>query len=333
MTRPDPNSNRSYIGGNTRKPYPEQTTDPILVQIAKHTKYFNHYYSWLQRIAYQLYEWNVPKELPKNLIEVYLHEFGQVAFVDHEEFGKILLQGVASGVGNYYYPTEFTSNDKFYLDVKVPLYYYGRETDTKRGAMVTNHIGQFSTDMIYSSSSIFQLYAEQLAFIKQLSDINLNAQKTPVIMMIDDTIRTQQVEELYTKVDGNSPVIFTRKILDENGNVKIGGQMKDMITTLKTDAPFLLDKLETQKQKVWDEAMACLGLMNMAQYKKERMTKTESEANEQQVFAVQNSLLQARIEGCELINTALGWNVSVKPSVQKIQTEGGEYTNEPLQEK
>lgn len=333
MTRPDPNSNRSYTGKNTLRPYPEQTQDKLFVQIAKHQKYFNHYYEWLQRIAYQLYEWEVPKEIPKTLIECYLHEYGQVAFYDDPLYGKIMVQGASTGVGNYNYPTGYVSNDKYYADVTFPLYYYGRIQDKNMGAMISNQIGLYNTKFNYASLSIFQIYAEQLAFIKQVSDLNLNTQKTPIVMVIDDTMRTQQVEELYTQYDGNNPVIFTRRILDESGNPKLGGQMKDMITTLKTDAPFLLDKLETQKQKVWDEAMSSLGLMNTVQYKKERMTKSESEANQEQVFAVQNSMLQARLEGCELVNKALGWDISVKPSTQNIETEGGTYTNESVQEK
>ena len=38
--------------------------------------------------------------------------------------------------------------------------------------------------------------------------------------------------------------------------------------------------------------MSCFGLMNISQYKKERMTKSESEANVQQVVAMQKCVIE-----------------------------------------
>lgn len=325
QTKPDPNSNRAF-----KEDMGQQ--NPIIYQIAKHKRYFNHYYTWLQQIAYQLYTWggDIPEEIPKNLIEVYLHEHGRVAMVDTPKYGNILVNGVGDFPGNYFEPTTFRVTDKFYSDVSFPLYYYGRAKFPNSGIMIKNRLQPVNSKVDLSSVSVFSLYAENLAFIKQISDINLNTQKTPIIVTYDDNLQMQEVNQLFDRYDGNQPVIFTRSVVDEEGKkLSSDGQMAKAMQVLDLKTKFVVDKLETQKQKVWDEAMGCFGLMNMSQYKKERMTKTESEANTQQTVAMQNSMLQPRLEFTELYYQLKGKRITVEPTMQTISVGesegGGEY--------
>lgn len=324
QTRPDPNSNQVW----------KQNVDqqnPMVYQMAKHQRYFNHYYSWLQQIAYQLYSWggDLPQEIPKNLIEIYLHQYGRPAMARTDKYGSILVNGTGEFMGNYFEPTTFRVTDKYYADVSFPLYYYGRAKFPNSGILMKNRLQPVNTKVDLSSVSGFTMYAENLAFIKQISDINLNTQKTPIIVTYDDNLQLQEVNQLFDRYDGSQPVIFTRNVIDEEGKKLTGGQMATAMQVLDLKTKFVVDKLETQKQKVWDEAMGWLGLMNMSQYKKERMTKTESEANTEQVFAMQNSMLQARLEFTELYYQLYGKRITVEPTTQSFTTDdpegGGEY--------
>lgn len=325
-TKPNPNSNQAFLGRhrNNRDAMSKQG-----VQEAKRKRYYLHYYNQIRQIAYQLFDWDgLPTDIPKNILEIRLHEKGHVGVFCSPEYGNIVVNGTGQLIGNYNYPTQFHSSDYYYQSLDFPIYYYGREKTIIRnqGLIVQNRLTDFGfqghESGMMSSAEGFHLYATQLAEIKMISDVNLNTQKTPIVMLYDGD-NMSDVERMYDGYDGNVPVMFTRKTVNENGK-KDSEQMQDLFGTIDTHAPYIVDKLETQKQKIWDECMGWLGLTNMAQYKKERMTKSESEANMQQSSAMLNALLKPRLEFCELANQLYGWNIDVKPSELVFETEGGE---------
>lgn len=311
----------------------------VMIQRVRYEEYFNHYYTWLQQIAYQLYDWyGLPDSIPENYLEISLIDKGSIGFHSNQKYGDILVNGVSTQVGSYNYPTAFQSSDIFYKDVSFPIYYYGRYELPNSGFLIRNKMianSSLSPSPVLSMTSQLKLYATRLAFIKVISDINLNTQKTPYFITYDDDLILEEVQKLFENVDGNQPVIWTKALINEKGKKEFNGQLKDMISVLDLKSPYLVDKLETQKQKEWDEAMSCFGLMNISQYKKERMTKSESEANVQQVVAMQNSLLKPRKEFCHLYNTfykkeisiGLRQEISVEPFTQQVDTEGGSYQN------
>lgn len=322
QTKPDDYSNRAW-----KKHLKElDFQNPLIYQRIRYDQYFTHYYNWLQQIAYQLFEWEgFPDDVPTNYLEVMLHDKGQIGYVENTKYGNILVNGVGKSFGSYNVPTSFDASDLFFKSISFPVYYYGRYDFPNSGFIIKNKTDHNRMMGDLSSMATIRMYATRLAFIKTISDINLNTQKTPFFLTYEDDLLLEEVQRMFTNVDGNAPAIMTRAVLDEKGKKQIGGQIKDMIQVLDLKSPYLVDKLETQKQKEWDEAMASFGLMNMAQYKKERMTKSESEANTQQVLAMQNALLKPRKEFCELYQRKTNKMITVKPFTDTIETEGGSY--------
>ena len=106
---------------------------------------------------------------------------------------------------------------------------------------------------------------------------------------------------LYKEFDGNSPVIYGDKAL-KTSELKV----------LKTDAPFIADKLYTLKTEIWNEALTYLGINNVNVTKKERLITDEVQRNQGGTLASRNSRLGMRQKACEEINKMFGLNMWVE---------------------
>ena len=210
-------------------------------------------------------------------------------FFNHPEMGLMIAKCTPSGNLNYYdeptlltpVATNFTDNNKA-LENGVEC------------VLIRNN-----DDMIPTQYTI-QLYAYRLAEISRTIDINVNAQKTPVLITGSDK-QMKSLRTVYDQWDGHKPVIFGDKTLDT-----------DTINVLKTDAPLVFKDLQLQKHAIWNEVMTYLGINNANQDKRERLVDDEVQANNEQIIACGNIMLKARQRACEQINELFGTNISVK---------------------
>ena len=109
------------------------------------------------------------------------------------------------------------------------------------------------------------------------------------------------MKNLYMQYDGNEPFIFGNKNID-----------LDSIKVLKTDAPYLCDKLNILKRQIWGEALTYLGIDNNSSEKAERMVTTEVSNGLGAVRAARLTRLNARKQACEQINRMFGLDVDVE---------------------
>ena len=105
---------------------------------------------------------------------------------------------------------------------------------------------------------------------------------------------------LYKEYDGNSPVIFGDKNLDIKG-----------MQVLKTDAPYVADKIYELKNNIWNEALTFLGISNLNVQKKERLITDETIRSQGGTIASRYSRLNARRQACEEINRMFGLDIWV----------------------
>jgi len=151
------------------------------------------------------------------------------------------------------------------------------------------------------------MYAARIAEIERTLDVNVKAQKTPLIIACDDK-DILSLKNVYKQIDGNMPAIWVDK------NLNLGA-----IQVLNTNAPFICDKLADYKHDVWADAMTFLGIANANTDKRERLVTDEVNANNAFVDMNAAYMLQAREMACEEINRLFGLSVSVE--VRKTQTE------------
>lgn len=145
-----------------------------------------------------------------------------------------------------------------------------------------------------------EMFAKRLYNIDRAIDVNANAQKTPILLMCDEKERLSYLN-MYKEYDGNAPVIKGTTGVDLNG-----------FQVLKTDAPYVADKLYELKTNIWNEALTYLGITNVSYQKRERMITDEVSRMLGGTYASRYSRLLARQEACEQINRMFGLNVSVE---------------------
>jgi hypothetical protein len=152
--------------------------------------------------------------------------------------------------------------------------------------------------MLHKNSMLdVRMFARELYNLDRAISVNANAQKTPILIRCTENERLS-LENLYMNYDGNKPVIYGDKQLNPNA-----------LTVLKTDAPYVADKLYTLKTQKWNEALTYLGISNVNITKRERLITDEVTRNQGGTIASRYSRLESRRQACAKINEMFGLNI------------------------
>ena len=247
---------------------------------------FIQYYNRITELAVSMFDWqNLPDTIDPRYLELALFSDGMAVFFYDDDIGFLCLRSMIGGNLNVYgipeQRTAYATNG------------YNRSLDSSNSVLIFNNY-------LHTNSLLdVQLFARKLANIDRTIDVNITSQKTPVLIQCDETQRLT-MKNLYQKYDGNEPYIFGDKSLNAN-NLKV----------LKTDSPFVADKLYTLKSTIWNEMLTYLGISNVNIVKKERMLTDEVLRNQGGTIANRYSRLNARQEAVDKINKMFGLNIQV----------------------
>lgn len=259
--------------------------NPYQNRRVQQNQWYNHYLQYLTSITYQLFEWEgLPDSVDPRYLEMSLHTLGHVGFYKHPQYNYLALKGAVSGtIDHYDQPTHFHVTTPT-IQTTFPIHNYADITNPKQGIVIYNN------DLRIPTVSSLEIFAADLAEIKSIISVNLNAQKTPVLITGTDRNKLS-MKNMYQQYEGNTPAIYMNEMVDA-----------EAIKVFKTDAPYVVDKLNTQKNAVWNEIMTFLGIKNANLEKRERMITAEADSNDEQIDASGNVMLKARLEACDRIN-------------------------------
>lgn len=244
------------------------------------------YYHRLTELSIAMFEWkNLPDTIDPRFLELTLFSQGQIVFFKDEVMGYLALPNAGSGQLNVY---RIPTRRRAYA-----VNGYSRELDEKNSVIIWNNL-------LHTPSKLdVKMFSDRLYQMDRIIDVNVKAQKTPVLIRVNDSQRLT-LQNTYMKYEGNQPVIFATKDFDP-----------EALTVLKTDAPFIADKIYQLKTQYWNEALTYLGISNINITKKERLITDEVTRNQGGTVASRYSRLEARKQACREINKMFGLNISV----------------------
>lgn len=245
------------------------------------------YYNRLMELSMSMFEWkNLPDTVDERYLELGLFSSGCMVFFKDDVIGELALNMTYQGGFDIYgEPTRRRAYSR-YNQFQTTL-------DKDNSVIIWNN-------MLRTNSALdVQMFAYRLYNLDRIVDINANAQKTPVLITCDEKQKLT-MKNLYMQYEGNSPVIFG----DSNLDIK-------SLSVLKTDAPFVSDKIYDLKVKIWNEALTYLGISNINTTKKERMITDEVIRNQGGTIASRYSRLESRRRAVKKINKMFGLNITV----------------------
>lgn len=244
------------------------------------------YFIRLCEMSLACFKWNgLPDTCDKRQIELSLLSVGRVLFFKDEELGYLTLPFNYGGNFNCYgLPVERIAYSNYNS-------YLAKRTINDSVIIYNNKLRNNMTLNITT-------YARRLFDIDRTIDVNVHAQKTP-ILLLGDQHQMLGLRNLYKKYDRNEPVIYGDKQINTTE-----------IKALNTTAPYVSDKLFQLKVNIWNEALTYLGIANISTNKKERMITDEVQRSMGGVMINRNIRLKERQDACEKINKMFGLNVS-----------------------
>lgn len=250
---------------------------------------FNDYYFRLMLLALSVFEWKgLPNGIDPKYIEKYLMNEGHCMFFKDRKLGWIVTKCTPKGGVNHF-------DEPIGLRPVAP----GGYVNLKNYTPGVDCVYITNNDYCIPTSRTLCLYAARLAEIQRTADVNIIAQKTPVIVKGSDKQRNSLLQ-VFKSWLGDEPLIFGDKQLDIS-------EMK----VLNTAAPVVFDKLTIEKNKMWNECMTFLGINNANTDKRERLVDDEVQANNQQIELSAHVMLKARERAAEEISELCGCKVTV----------------------
>ena len=265
-------------------------------------KTYEMYRRQLMTLAENVFEF---KNLPEFIDTAYLNKNllrkGSIAFFKDEVMGLIALPYINTAK----------------LDV------YGRPNKIQVISQ-NGYVKNLSRDefvIMYDNNGRYPLwldilqYAERMALATRTIDINMSQQKTPRFWKTK-TNKKKSVEDMVNNIDGFENVVLTYDDVDLNDT-----------TLILEPAPYVADKLNLDKDRIYNEFLRLIGIANLSYQKAERNISDEIQAMQGGTIASRYSRFEPRQKAIDEINRKFGTNIEVQ------YYDGIPKSNEELEEK
>lgn len=269
------------------------------------------YYNKLLELSISEFKWEgLPDTIDKRYLELCLCCMGAVVVFRDEVMGWLALPMTMNGpldvYGNPINRRAYSTHNGYNIDL------------TPENSVIIYDNMLKTPSMITIENFALKLYeCDQSAFV------NTKAQKTPILIRCNENQRLT-LKNAVQQYDGNEYLIFS----DNNSD------LRDSFSVLKTDAPYVADKLQEQKTIIWNEFLTFRGIANVNITKKERLITDEVTRNMGGTVASEYSFLDMRQNAADEINRKFGFNCKVDMKEElKVKIEIETFnTNENVEE-
>lgn len=273
--------------GRKRKPVVNDNIERETVRLTKH----------YQMLALNRYRWeNLPNGIESRYIEEMLYDNGECAMFDHPDLGLCVLRSSSRENLNIYGEPTKLSLTGF---------------NEHRTVMMDECVRIMNNDLALPTLPNIVYYARRMAEIDDIIMQNLRQQRVPYLFATDEN-NAFSMKALYDRIYQGEPAIFIDKEM-------LKGEPEN-IMVIPTVAPYLVDKLQIQKQEMERELLTFLGINNTLE-KKERLLQDETNSNNQFIKMSSDIGFKQRQLACQQMNEMFGLNVSVVETQDEFQKE------------
>lgn len=257
------------------------------INFYKNNRIYLKWWDKLKKISVSRFKWNnLPDTIDERFLEMGLFNFGFMCFFQDEIIGHLALKCTMEGMLDVY-------------DIPMLRRAYSNN-GYQRLLNNTNSVIIFNNYLRTTGIEVIEAYAYELYEINSTQMINAKAQKTPILLVGPEGQRLT-LKNMYMQFDGNAPVIYGTDALQIND-----------FKVLKTDAPFIVDKLQYVKSEIWNEALTALGVPNVTTTKQSTILNDQVERMQGGAFSSRYSDLEMRRQACREINRMFGLDISVE---------------------
>lgn len=143
-------------------------------------------------------------------------------------------------------------------------------------------------------------YAERMALATRVIDINLSNQKLPRVWKTK-TGSEKTIKDLVNNVNSNAETVITYDNID-----------LDDTTAVLTAVPYVADKVQEEKDHIYNEFLRFIGVANIEYKKKERNIKDEIKAMQGGTIASRFSRFESRKQAIDKIKEVFGIDLKVR---------------------
>lgn len=218
----------------------------------------------------------MPKDRLSEFIEMLLYLKGQCALFKDTDGWKVRCCVPSGGLDEYGQPASFNLTDyngTHMVTVK---------NDDERFIWIKNNAACIPT--------IFWIvkYCNRVAKIERTMDLNIDAQKTPFMIETSPEIHLS-IQNIFKEIRQMDEVVY----VDQKTGIK------DNVQVLKLDAPYLVDKLYTQKQNEFNDLLNFLGI-NTVKEKTAHILYKEATATDELTDSYLDMFSAPRIKAMEI---------------------------------
>lgn len=234
----------------------------------------------LRMLSTSIFTWKNLDDLcgfgASRFLEQNLYDFGRACVVRDKELGCLALRANPSDTYNVYE-----------LPTRVEAYSigYNKQYDFDEVAYIMNNTLERPT------APTTQLFAYRIYETERTSDVNINAQKTPVLIE-GDTKTIMTLKQVYEQYSGNTPFIYGNKNYD----------LQNHLSVLNTQAPYIVDDLQKHKKDLLSEYLNFIGVSSFFSEKRERLVGEEAKGNQEVSNFYLKVFYEPRKLGAEKIN-------------------------------
>lgn len=258
-------------------------------------QWFNIYRE-LREIYMATFKWkNLPETVNARYIERMLLEHSQLAFYKEPILdGFVCLQSTTTGKFDIYgdpvYSTVYGVNG------------FSRQLKPDTFVTIWDNLDRFNVKM-----RLMQ-FAKRIYNMERTIDVNISQQKTPrIIKGTKDTELT--IKTMLRDVDDYKEKVVVLDGFDDSSKIDI----------VLAPAPFVADKIRTEKRELWNEVLSFIGILNNSSEKSERLVADEVIVSSALALIKRSARQEARQQAIDKINKKWNLDIELKINPEVIQ--------------